>query len=103
MNELDLKLAQRVVHLLNELLKEDPKAINQLINQRVSCSEKIAPHPTVQVSHTELTGYTLGVLGLLNGLCGIYPDGMGPVVAIYNEDSLLIERFTLYTPPPPSK
>jgi hypothetical protein len=43
-------LAEFVVARLNEFLKVDPKAIEDLIEARVPCNEALADHPTMKTS-----------------------------------------------------
>lgn len=80
----DLHLIQRVVDLMNEALEADQTAISNLINHRVPCNETLADHPTIQCgirSPAALSDTTVGLLGILNGICGIKPDGYGYVYA----------------------
>ena len=80
----DLELAGRIVELLNELAALDLEAVTALIGQRVPCNEALADHPTVQAGRLEDGGPLLvGILGVLNGLCGTHPSGWGPVGAIF--------------------
>lgn len=84
-----------VVDFLNDLLEIDPSAINMLYNQKVGCNEEMEKHPTVQVGGSG-DYYTLGFLGLLNGLFGIDEDGFGPIVAIIEDGpDLKIKKFAL--------
>ena len=79
-----MAMAQRIVTLLNELLEKDRPAIAALIANRVPCNEAMADHPTLQVS-AQHGGFFLGPLGLLNGICGIHVDGMGPIEAVFSD------------------
>ena len=91
----DRETAERLVDLLNELLRIDHQAISCLINNRVPANTELANHPTVQ-TFMDANGFTVGPLGLLNGLCGVTPDGLGHIVAIYSdEDTPVLQRFTL--------
>lgn len=71
---IDRELAERIVAYLNELVELDRQAIAALIANRVPCNEGVANHPSCQVGkqHGE---YHVGLLGILNGLCGVYEDG----------------------------
>jgi hypothetical protein len=58
---------------LNSAYDDDPSALHALICNRVPCNEKLANHPTVQVSVNELTNtpnptYVVGMLGIINGI-----------------------------------
>lgn len=70
----DLDLAKRVVDYLNGLVVLDKPCIGALITNRIPCNQALADHPTCQVS-AQHGGCYVGLLGLLNGLCGIYDDG----------------------------
>jgi hypothetical protein len=84
----DLVLAQRVVDYLNELTELDRVAVGALISNRVPCNLELANHPTCQVM-AQNGGNHVGLLGLLNGLCGVYDDGprknWGAVAARFDE------------------
>ena len=87
-------LAHRICDFLNVLLEVDRNAIACLIANRVPCNQALADHPTVQVG-PQHGGYYVGMLGILNGLCGVKPDGAGFLVAIFdgegNRDLLRFE------------
>ena len=82
--ELDLELAQIVVDFLNELAEIDRPAVAALIANRVPCNEELADHDTVQVS-AQHGGFHVGMLGLLNGLCGAKEDSAGVIGAIFED------------------
>lgn len=84
-NNLDLVLAQKIVDMLNDLLVHDKPAVAALIANRVPCSKYLADHPTIQVAGQH-GGHHVGLLGLLNGLCGIDDQYRGPITAIFDED-----------------
>ena len=97
----DLQLAARICEFLNGLLANDRPAIAAMIANRVPCSRALADHPTVQVS-VQHGGFHVGLLGLLNGLCGIHGDGNGPICAVFDHEDgddvrhlLNLERFKL--------
>ena len=82
-----------VIEFLNEASACDADAITQLVTQRVMCSEGLANHPSIQVRKADHNGfYSVGFLGVLNGLFGIDEDGWGPICAIAGEYK--IEGFT---------
>lgn len=107
----DRELASRIVSLLNELLELDRRAVEALILHRVTCNSALAEHSTVQVSDTGerrssllamgSPRYQVGILGVLNGLCGTFDDGpktgLGPITAIFDDTSgaQRLERFEL--------
>jgi len=91
--------AQEFVDFMNELIKIDRGAIQELIESRVVCNKKLAEHPTVQVSNYFGDGqYWVGMLGIFNGWFGAYDagpkQGWGPIAAIYSEDDRLL-RFEI--------
>jgi len=75
---------QDVIDLLNEALKLDPKAVQDLIESRVTCNENLGLHPSIQVSNYHIKGVlTVGMLGFLNGIFGTAKDDFGCIAAIY--------------------
>lgn len=80
----DEELAARVVAFLNELLEYDRPAIAALIANRIPCNARLADHPSVQVS-AQHGGYHVGLLGILNGLCGVREDNYGLITAIFED------------------
>lgn len=89
----DQELAQKVVDFLNELIALDRPAIAALCNIRVPCSEALANHPTVQAG-PQHGGYNVGMIGVLNGLCGAYPDTWGAIAAIFEVNGQTVESQT---------
>jgi len=82
---------KEAVKVLNEALEADPVTINALFTIRLSCNEKLADHPTIQISaYSHETGketpgkYSLGALGLINGLFGVDKEGWGHIGAIHD-------------------
>lgn len=72
---------RNMVNLLNEVMELDPKAMNNLIQTRVICNEKLAEHPTIQVGAFKPgtdefnqdypdgeTEFKISFLGMLNGI-----------------------------------
>jgi len=72
-----------VVDRLNSMLAVDPDAIEALVNHRIDCNETLAGHPTCQVRARKGGGppYTVGFLGVINGILGIDDRGWGPIAA----------------------
>lgn len=77
------------VWLLNSLVKIDPEMMDKLFGCRVDCNEIIARHPTVQVDEYSPGKYTVGMLGILNGLFGTNEEGHGLITSI-KQDGVLI-------------
>lgn len=77
-------MTHAVVNFLNDLVELDRPAIAALIANRIPCNQLLADHPTVQVAATA-GGYHVGLLGILNGLCGVMEDGYGYIAAVLDE------------------
>jgi len=67
--------ANDIIELLNDALKIDKEAISKIFLNRVLCNEKLANHPTIQISAINKYNSTVSALGILNGLFGTYDDG----------------------------
>ena len=80
----DIKLAQRVIDFLNELVAIDREAVEKLIETRVPCNQALTDHPTVQVSCLPGQQHVVGMLGILNGLVGAKADGWGYIMADFD-------------------
>ena len=78
----NIKIAKRIVKTLNEALKLDKQAVVDLIEIRVSCNEALSEHPTIQVTHEN----KVGLLGILNGIVGIKPNGWGYITAVFRDN-----------------
>lgn len=74
-----INLARHFVNMLNDALSKDHFAISTMLEQRVKCNDALLNHPTIQCR----TDNTVSVLGLLNGLIGVKPDGYGYLYAVY--------------------
>lgn len=89
---------QNIVDYLNELLEIDASAIESLILKTVSCNEKLSEHPTVVVDR-KFGGWSIGPLGLLNGLFkGVELSNggyMAPIVAVFEYGRLI--RFEIFS------
>jgi len=83
---------QEVCDLLNELIELDPTAIGALMINCVPCNEGIADHPTVQV-YERHQGFTLGVLGLINGPFGIDSKGWGQIAYSLDAETWEMQFF----------
>lgn len=85
-----------IIQYLNNLIKLDQKAISNLIDARVPCNTDLANHETVQVvdlGTDEIPEYKVGILGILNGLCGVDEDSFGFIVGEFDEDNKTIIKF----------
>lgn len=93
----DRVLGQRIVDLLNELLVLEPSATNNLMLWHARCSEALLAHPTIQVSggFGDEPRYSVGIMGILNGLVGKDQDGYGCVLVETLGNTGRIIRFSL--------
>lgn len=85
-----------VLEVLNRAVEADPEAIAALIGTRVPCNPALAGDPTIQVDHRgddPQRGFSVGALGLLNGLFGTRPNGWGYLVAEVDNDEQRVIRF----------
>ena len=60
-----------VLDELNQAFKDDPAAIQSLLQNRVPCNDALVAHPTVQVTEiATISGeyYAVGALGLVNSV-----------------------------------
>lgn len=81
-------IADQIAALMNAALTADPDAINALLATRVPCNKALADHPTVQVGR-ESDGWTLGPVGLLNGIAGTQRR----IFVVVDEETKRIVRF----------
>lgn len=86
------------VESLNQALKADPKTIQYMMQQRFLCSKSLAEHPTIQSSEND-GEFSIGVMGLINGLFGVDKDGYGFIAGIWeldvNEEPVNLTGFVL--------
>ena len=80
--------AQDACDLINEFIKLDPEAAQNLFNYRVPCNEAIQDHPSIKVSFEN----TVGVLGLINGMLS---EDYGPICIEYEDDFKTIKTAKL--------
>ena len=71
-----------VLEVLNRIVKTDPQAAHDLVETRVDCNDSLVKDPTIQVAKEEIpmlgttgTFYSVGLLGVLNGIFGVHEDG----------------------------
>jgi hypothetical protein len=69
--------------ILNEMVRADPEAVRSLVEARVPCNRALAYHPTVQVSQKD-NGFSVGFLGVINGIFGTDAKGWGPFTAYFD-------------------
>lgn len=79
------------IDVLNAAKEADLDAIQALVGHRVPCNERLANHPTVQVGR-RLEPFSVGMLGIINGLFGVDEKEWGFIGAEYKGDGTLL-RF----------
>jgi hypothetical protein len=92
----DDALADEIIARLNELIKNDDvrSIIQRLINNRLECVTALDEHPTVQAVGIEGGGFSVGLLGILNGIVGYDEKNEGGyIIAIFNDDYSKLEGF----------
>lgn len=96
------QMAERCVELLNEMIESDPEAVSGLCSARIPCNEALADHPTVQVGPCPSCSDDpqvdrVGLLGVLNGICGAYDDGprkgWGAVAVVFQHGRVIEARL----------
>jgi len=76
-----------VVLYLNELLDIDKDALSRLITEKRSrCNKALADHSTVIASDEGGGVFTVGLMGILNGLFGINEFGRGVLAARFKSE-----------------
>lgn len=63
------EILESILNTLNEACQADKNAINQLCETRVPCNETLAEHPTVVVKEDNDGQTTIGLIGIINGIC----------------------------------
>ena len=79
-----------VVEYLNSVQEADPLAMRALLCQFVPCNETLADHPTTQVRSGWPEGYTVGLLGIINGIFGVDDDGWGAIASCIDTEKGLV-------------
>ncbi len=78
----------QAIEVLNRVNEADPTVLPLLIDYRVPCNRAVADDPTVQVGvHDDV--WSVGVLGIVNGIVGIDTNGSGFIAAHYDDDGVL--------------
>lgn len=90
LNEMQTINPDLLIQYLNSLVALDAYAISKLIDYRVPVNKALTDHETVQILQKgteENPEYCVGLLGILNGLCGVDEDGWGYIVAVCDTDN----------------
>jgi dCTP deaminase len=87
-----------LIAFLNSIVSIDPYAIAEMMSVLVPCNEMLARHPSIQVLSEGVIfiapgTWRVGLLGLLNGFCGVIDSGINkgscPITAFYEEGRLI--------------
>jgi len=93
---------EELVAFLNSLVALDPEWMTQMVLHRPECNDKLLDHPTVQCGED-----CAGLLGLLNGFCGIIEEGdykgFGWIVAIIDSETNKVKGFNVTDPTVPQE
>lgn len=87
---------KQAIAVLNEALTADRAAVEAVMLYRVTCNAELAQHATVQVgdeSEGDGTLFSLGPMGLINGIFGVDEAGWGHIAAVLDPVSHRILRF----------
>lgn len=82
--------------MLNEALRADRDATEALLRHRVVCNGELAAHPGIPVVNEGTQDkpiYVIGLMGFINGVFGVRPDGLSYIAAEIDEFSHHVVRF----------
>lgn len=79
-------VAERVITLFNDIIKNDPTLGKQLFKQEWQCNTWTVDHDDIKV---DANRNIVRMIGLLNGLIGNKPDGSSYIQAIYKNDVIV--------------
>lgn len=83
------------IKFIDSLAEIDPGGLSRLLLTRVPCNAAMADHPTLQVQVIDegKGEFSIGLLGLLNGLFGKFDsgpmEGWGPIVIECTRDGAM--------------
>lgn len=75
------EFSDRVVKVLRDALRRDPVAISSLMKSKIVTNASLADHPAIQCGKRG-DKFTIGPLGLINGILGIDEYGWGPIAGV---------------------
>lgn len=82
---------------LNTALELDPVAMRELFGTRVWCNQELADHPSIQVREED-GRFSVGVIGLLNGILGVNPETQAGYLAAQYDDRNQLTGFIRFEP-----
>ena len=84
-----VEVIEKLADFMNDLLDNDPEAITKLVGNRVIVKSRIIiDHSTVIVGEEKDKKFSLGIIGLINGLIDLPMNNR--LGAEYDEDGKLI-------------
>jgi len=87
---------EQAVEVLNRAYDVDPVAMQNLIRNRVICTEELAEDPTIQVGELVDGIFEVGMLGIINGIFGADENSIGHIAAKTHGGMLM--GFMVYEP-----
>ena len=87
MSKPDTVSVDDAIAYLNELIELDRSTIAALIANRIPCNRALADHQTAQCGE-RYGGFTIGMIGVLNGLFGVDDDGWGFIAFVFEDGNL---------------
>lgn len=96
--EVQEELRNDAVRVLNEAFELDKGGLKALFRVKVATNDALSDHPTIQVlERPDNKGtYTLGVLGLLNGILGVDENSCGFVAGLFDDETDELVGFSRY-------
>jgi hypothetical protein len=85
------------VGLLNRALRNDPVAMEILMEHRAATTEAMAKDPTIQCVRVGKATVEVGVLGIINGIFGTRKDSTGWISMVCEVDGAIL-RFEVNEP-----
>ncbi len=85
-----IEIAKRIIELGNDLIKNDKDLSKDLFSQEWTCNTWTIEHPEIKVDQER---NKIRLIGLLNGLAGVKPDGQPFIRAIYSNKGIVKLEF----------
>ena len=85
-----IEIAKRIIELGNDLIKNDKDLSKDLFFLLWTCNTWTIEHPEIKVDQER---NKIRLIGLLNGLAGVKPDGQPFIRAIYSNKGIVKLEF----------
>ena len=85
-----IEIAKRIIELGNDIIKNDKDLAYSLFSQEWACNTWTVEHPEIKVDQER---NLIRLIGFLNGLAGVKPDGQPFIRAIYNSKGIVKLEF----------